>query len=106
MKVSDAVLLARRADDWGRWPSIGFRARQLAPVANKPILFHALERLEAGGVRRVAMVVDAETRPEIAAAVGDGARWGVQVRYVDGERGPPPASTSPARRTCSRTATS
>jgi glucose-1-phosphate thymidylyltransferase len=97
MKVTDAVLLARRADDWGRWPSIGFRARQLAPVANKPILFHALERLEAAGVRRVAMVVDEETRPEIAAAVGDGARWGAQVRYIDGERGPVGPALTTAR---------
>jgi glucose-1-phosphate thymidylyltransferase len=87
MKVSDAVLLARRSDDWGAWPSLGFRARQLAPVANKPILFHALERLERAGVRRVAMIVDEETRPEIAAAVGDGARWGTEVRYVDGVPG-------------------
>jgi glucose-1-phosphate thymidylyltransferase len=83
MRVSDAVLLARRADDWRPWPSIGFRARQLAPVANKPILFHALERLGSAGVRRVAMVVDEETRPEIFAAVGEGGRWDLDVTYVD-----------------------
>ncbi len=56
-------------------------AKQLVPVANKPILFYGLEDLAAAGVREVGIVVG-ETAAEIQAAVGDGSSWGLDVTYL------------------------
>ncbi len=56
-------------------------AKQLVPVANKPILFHGLEHLAAAGITEVGMVVG-DTAAEIEAAVGDGSRWGMAVTYL------------------------
>jgi glucose-1-phosphate thymidylyltransferase len=56
-------------------------AKQLVPVANKPILFYGLEDLAAAGVRDVGIVVG-DTAAEIQAAVGDGSSWGLDVTYL------------------------
>lgn len=56
-------------------------AKQLVPVANKPVLFYGLESLAAAGVTEVAMIVG-DTGAEIRAAVADGARWGLRVTYI------------------------
>ena len=60
------------------------RAKQLVPVANKPILFYGLEAVAAAGIREVGIVVG-DTAAEIRAAVGDGARWGLRVTYLPQE---------------------
>lgn len=57
------------------------QSKQLIPVANKPILFYGLEALAAAGIQDVGMIVG-ETEEEIRAAVGDGSRWGLRVRYI------------------------
>ena len=56
-------------------------AKQLVPVANKPILFYGLEDLAAAGVEDVGIVVG-DTAAEIQAAAGDGSRWGLNVTYL------------------------
>jgi glucose-1-phosphate thymidylyltransferase len=56
-------------------------AKQLVPVANKPILFFGLEALAASGVKEIGIVVG-DTHQEIRDAVGDGAQWGVRVTYI------------------------
>jgi glucose-1-phosphate thymidylyltransferase len=56
-------------------------AKQLVPVANKPILFYGLEALAASGLEEIGIVVG-ETHQEIRDAVGDGGRWGVRVTYI------------------------
>ncbi|MGH7263749.1 MAG: glucose-1-phosphate thymidylyltransferase [Candidatus Rokuibacteriota bacterium] len=56
-------------------------AKQLVPVANKPILFYGLEALAASGLREIGIVVG-DTQQEIRDAVGDGGRWGVRVTYI------------------------
>jgi glucose-1-phosphate thymidylyltransferase len=56
-------------------------AKQLVPVANKPILFFGLEALAASGVKEVGIVVG-DTHQEIRDAVGDGAQWGLRVTYI------------------------
>ncbi len=56
-------------------------AKQLVPVANKPILFYGLEHMVAAGIREFGIVVG-DTADEIEAAVGDGSRWGVDVTYI------------------------
>jgi len=59
-------------------------AKQLVPVANKPVLFYGLEALRAAGIEDVGIVVG-DTRAEIEAAVGDGSRFGLRVTYVPQE---------------------
>src|SRR3970040_51505 len=57
-------------------------AKQLVPLANKPILFYAIEELVACGVTELGIVVG-ETKDQIVAAVGDGARFGARVTHID-----------------------
>jgi glucose-1-phosphate thymidylyltransferase len=59
-------------------------AKQLVPVANKPILFYGIEALAASGVREIGIVVG-DTHQEIREAVGDGRRFGVAVTYIQQE---------------------
>jgi glucose-1-phosphate thymidylyltransferase len=63
-------------------------AKQLVPVANKPILFYALEAIAAAGITEVGMIVG-DTAAEVEAAVGDGDRWGLHITYLrqDAPRG-------------------
>ena len=56
-------------------------AKQLVPVANKPILFYGLEHMVAAGISEIGVIVG-DTRDEVMAAVGDGSRWGVDVTYI------------------------
>ena len=56
-------------------------AKQLVPVANKPILFYGIEALAASGLVEIGIVVG-DTHQEIREAVGDGSRWGVRVTYI------------------------
>ena len=56
-------------------------AKQLVPVANKPILFYGIEDMVAAGICEIGIIVG-DTRDEIIDAVGDGSRWGVQVTYI------------------------
>jgi glucose-1-phosphate thymidylyltransferase len=56
-------------------------AKQLLPVANKPVLFYALEAITSAGVNDIGIVVG-DTEHEIRQAVGDGSRWGAKVTYI------------------------
>ncbi|MGH2353049.1 MAG: sugar phosphate nucleotidyltransferase, partial [Chloroflexota bacterium] len=61
-------------------------AKQLVPVANKPVLFYALEDLVEAGIDDIAIVVPADlqmAREQIAAAIGDGRRFGAGVTYIE-----------------------
>ncbi|MEU2618074.1 glucose-1-phosphate thymidylyltransferase [Streptomyces sp. NPDC007157] len=60
-------------------------AKQLVPVANKPVLFYGLESLAAAGVTEVGMIVG-DTAAEIEEAVGDGSKFGLDVTYIPQER--------------------
>jgi glucose-1-phosphate thymidylyltransferase len=57
-------------------------AKQLVPVANKPILFYGIEALAASGISEIGIVVG-DTRQEIRDAVGDGSRFGVSITYIE-----------------------
>ncbi|MDP6460523.1 MAG: glucose-1-phosphate thymidylyltransferase [Gemmatimonadota bacterium] len=59
-------------------------AKQLVPVANKPILFFAIEAVRDAGVEEIGIVVG-ETGAEIRAAVGDGSAFGVKITYIPQE---------------------
>lgn len=56
-------------------------AKQLVPVANKPILFYAIEAIRDAGITDIGIIVG-HTAEEIKAAVGTGERWGVKVTYI------------------------
>ncbi|MDQ4134518.1 MAG: glucose-1-phosphate thymidylyltransferase [Actinomycetota bacterium] len=56
-------------------------AKQLVPVANKPILFYGLEHMAEAGVQEVGIIVG-DTHREIKAAVDTGERWGLDVTYI------------------------
>jgi glucose-1-phosphate thymidylyltransferase len=65
-------------------------AKQLVPVANKPVLFYGLEAIADAGITDVAMVISADqTGEEIKEAVGDGSQLGLRVTYIpqDAPRG-------------------
>lgn len=56
-------------------------AKQLVPLANKPILFYGLESMAKAGVREIAMIVG-DTREEVMREVGDGSRFGLKIEYI------------------------
>jgi glucose-1-phosphate thymidylyltransferase len=57
-------------------------AKQLVPIANKPVLFYAIEDLVESGVLDLGIVVG-DTHEQIKAAVGDGSRFGAKATYVE-----------------------
>jgi glucose-1-phosphate thymidylyltransferase len=56
-------------------------AKQLVPVANKPVLFRVIEAIKEAGIGEIGIVVG-DTAPEIREAVGDGSRWDVTIQYI------------------------
>jgi glucose-1-phosphate thymidylyltransferase len=56
-------------------------AKQLVPIANKPVLFRVIETLVEAGITDLGIVVG-DTAAEIKAAVGDGSRWGAKATYI------------------------
>src|SRR6187401_356268 len=57
------------------------RAKQLVPVANKPILFYGIEAMVAAGITEIGVIVG-DTRAEVMEALGDGGRFGATITYV------------------------
>ncbi|MFN8526993.1 MAG: glucose-1-phosphate thymidylyltransferase [Anaerolineae bacterium] len=66
------------------YPLTYTRAKQLIPVANKPVLFRVIEMIRDAGIDEIGIVVG-QTGPEIEATVGTGADFGVKVTYIPQE---------------------
>jgi len=60
-------------------------AKQLIPVANKPVLFRVIEAIRDAGITDVGIVVG-DTAGEIKTAVGRGGRWNVKITYIHQEQ--------------------
>ncbi len=57
-------------------------AKQLVPVANKPVLFYGIEAMAAAGIGEVGIIIAPETGDEIRDAAGDGSQFGVRIEYI------------------------
>jgi glucose-1-phosphate thymidylyltransferase len=62
-------------------PLTNTSAKQLFPVANKPVLFYGLEAIRAAGITDVGIIVG-DTADEVRRVVGDGARFGLRITYI------------------------
>lgn len=61
-------------------------AKQLVPVANKPVLFYAIEDLVHSGVTDIGIVISVgDTGDQIRAAVGDGSSFGARIIFIPQE---------------------
>lgn len=63
------------------YPLTYTKAKQLIPVANKPVLFRVIEAIRDAGITEIG-IVTGDTAPEIREAVGRGGRWGVKITYI------------------------
>src|SRR3954469_135828 len=58
-------------------------AKQLVPVANKPVLFYGIESMAQAGIEDIGIIIAPETGGEIRAAAGDGSQFGVRITYIE-----------------------
>src|SRR3954447_23242069 len=58
-------------------------AKQLVPVANKPVLFYGIEAMAAAGIDDVGIIIAPETGAEIREAAGDGSAFGISIEYIE-----------------------
>ena len=57
-------------------------AKQLVPVANKPVLFYGIEAMAAAGIKEIGIIIAPETGEEIKLVAGDGSQFGVEITYI------------------------
>ena len=57
-------------------------AKQLVPVANRPVLFYGIDAMARAGIDEIGIIIAPETGAEIRAAAGDGSSFGVRITYI------------------------
>jgi len=60
-------------------------AKQLVPVANKPVLFYGIEALVEAGITDIGVIIAPETGDEIRRAASDGSDFGARITYIEQE---------------------
>lgn len=60
-------------------------AKQLVPVANKPVLHFVMEQVAAAGIKEVGIIISPETGDKIQASLGNGENWGFNTTYIKQE---------------------
>src|SRR5512147_366205 len=63
------------------YPLTYTNAKQLIPVANKPVLVRVIESIRDAGVSEIGVVIG-QTGPQIREALGDGSKWDVKITYI------------------------
>jgi glucose-1-phosphate thymidylyltransferase len=63
-------------------PLTNTTAKHLLPVADKPILFYALEQIKEVGITDIGIIISPDTGKWIKEAIGDGSKWDVHVSYI------------------------
>ncbi len=58
--------------------------KHLIPIANKPMIFYALEAVQEVGISEVGIIVN-ETRPEVESVLGNGEEFGLNISYIEQE---------------------
>jgi glucose-1-phosphate thymidylyltransferase len=57
-------------------------AKQLVPVANRPVLFYGIQAMADAGIEEVGIIIAPETGDEIQEVAGDGSKFGVRITYI------------------------
>src|SRR3954451_8883635 len=57
-------------------------AKQLVPVANRPVLFYGIDAMARAGIEEIGIIIAPETGDEIRSAAGDGSQFGVRLTYI------------------------
>ena len=57
-------------------------AKQLVPVANRPVLFYGIQAMAAAGIEEIGIIIAPETGDEIRETAGDGSQFGVKITYI------------------------
>src|SRR4051794_24322723 len=57
-------------------------AKQLVPVANKPVLFYGIEAMAEAGIEEIGIIIAPETGDETRTVGGDGSAFGVRIPYI------------------------
>ncbi len=57
-------------------------AKQLVPIANRPILSYVFDNIARAGIKEIGVIISPETGSEIKETMGDGSKWGVKIEYI------------------------
>jgi glucose-1-phosphate thymidylyltransferase len=57
-------------------------AKQLVPIANRPILAYVLDNISRAGIKEVGIIISPETGAEVRDTMGDGSKWAVKITYI------------------------
>ncbi len=63
------------------YPLTYSNAKQLIPVANKPVLVRVIETIRDAGITDIGIVIG-DTGAQIKEAIGRGGQWGVNITYI------------------------